>query len=151
MIEARRHDHLECGWQARRPAFLAEVVCDRGEYVGHAGPDVALAVTGEIDGVFAEARRHELRLPHGAGPGAEHGFARDVLLLQNQERGDQLVAKVGMPPACLCERGQRADHVPAVAARVAIVGLTPQIARTRKRSTPYSRSTASSVVACSAA
>ena len=40
-----------------------------------------------------EARRHELGLAHGAGPGAEHRGRTDMALLDHLERGEQLLAE----------------------------------------------------------
>src|SRR5262249_28748024 len=66
MVEARRYHDLEALGQARFPAVLLQIVRDRGEHIGHVGPDVPPPVAGEIDRVLDEARWHELRLPHGA-------------------------------------------------------------------------------------
>ena len=52
-----------------QPAAL-QVVRHRAEHVGFRRPDVDAAVGVEVHGVPQEARRHELRLAHRAGPRA---------------------------------------------------------------------------------
>ena len=95
------------------PAPVLQEIRDRREHVRHASPDVLAAVAVEIDRKRDEVRRHELRLAHRAGPRADHLVARDVALLQNLQRGDQLVAEVIGAIADRDQRGERADHVEA--------------------------------------
>ena len=82
----------------------------RGQRVGWTAPDVAAPVTVEINRMGVVGGRDELRLAHGASPGAEHLLRRDVALLQNLQGGNQL--RVGKPRATtfVGESGQRVDH-----------------------------------------
>ncbi|MNN77151.1 hypothetical protein D3C81_1935900 [compost metagenome] len=54
--------------------------------------------------------RDELGLAHGAGPRATHGFRLDVAMLDNLQRGDQLVLGELRATAFIGQRGQRANH-----------------------------------------
>ena len=74
-------------------------------------PDVGAAVAVEIDGVFQERGRQELRLAERAGPGRAHGGARRETLLHHLQAGDQLGAEhllAGGQP------GFRAEHLEGV-------------------------------------
>ena len=93
-VEALRQHDLEAPGQAVLPVLLVQIIAGRGEHVGHVAPDVALAVAGKIDGVVDDVGRHELRLPHGAGPGADHLLARKCAVLHDAHGHDQLVAEI---------------------------------------------------------
>src|SRR5690606_35551489 len=60
--------------------------------------------------------RHELGLPHGAGPGADHTLAGYVTVLQNLQRGQQLNPPEALAATVVSQRREGADH--AVAADV---------------------------------
>ena len=63
-----------------------------------------------------------MRLPHRAGPGADHALGRNVALLQDEQRGDQFVAREVALVIVEGEGGERGDH--ALAALVgAVAGL----------------------------
>ena len=102
--------------------LLVQVIGGGGEHVRHIAPDVAFAVAGKVDGVVDDVGRHELRLAHGAGPGRDHAAAREAAVLHDLHGDQQFVAEVGVAVADEGERGQRAEHVPAVALG-AVVGL----------------------------
>ena len=84
---------------------------DRAQRIRLAAPDVALAVTLEIDGVFEVARGHELRLAHRARPGPAHSARRDVAVLENAHGGEKLVAPEVALVVDIAERRQRIEHV----------------------------------------
>jgi hypothetical protein len=65
-----------------------------------------------------------LRLAHRASPGAEHLVARDVAVLQDLQRGEQLAAKEIRPIPDHRQCRERADHVEAAIVR-AERGLDP--------------------------
>ena len=64
------------------------------------------------------ARRHELRLPHRAGPRADHAARSMSPLCEDLQRRPQLGARPVPAPALEAQRGQRVDgrHVAGVAA-----------------------------------
>ena len=111
-VEIRRHHDLVAPGLAGDPAVLLQVVGGRGDDVGHRVDDVAAAVAVEVDGVALERRRHELRRPEGAGPGADQPVGADVAALEDFQRGEELVAEIALPPADAGERRGRADHRP---------------------------------------
>src|SRR5262245_5110691 len=68
VVEAVRYRNLEAPRQGGIPFPLAEIIGCRAKHVRHIAPDIGTAVTGKIDGIVDEVRRHELSLAHGAGP-----------------------------------------------------------------------------------
>src|SRR5581483_9671574 len=95
VVEALGYRDLEAPGDARLPMCVLEIVAGRAHDVGYVVPDVALAVAVEVDGIVDHVGRHELRLPHGAGPGADHLLAREMVLLHEAHRDDELVAEIG--------------------------------------------------------
>ena len=69
-----------------------------------------------------EARRHELGLAHGAGPGAEHPGRTDMVPLDHLQRGDQLPLEVAGALAVKRQGRKRPDDgiLPRVAAEIAL-------------------------------
>ena len=100
----------------------------------------------EIDRKLEEIRRHELRLAHRAGPGADHFLARDVALLKDLQRGEQFVAEIirsGSRSATSVASERITSKPPLLAPNEVSM---PHSARMIQRSTPYCFSIASSVV-----
>ena len=86
-----------------------EVIGDRREHVRRRSPDVALAIAVEILRELEKARRHELRLPHGAGPGPAKRRRLDVLFVEDLQGGKELFPEHGGAARIVGERGQRGD------------------------------------------
>ena len=84
-------------WRSRRRHPRADARC-------------RAAVAAIAHGIKQEARRHELALPHRAGPGPQHAPGVDVLAVDNAQRVDELPAEKGAAPAVIGERRQRGDH-----------------------------------------
>ena len=103
--------HLETPWRAGDPAVFGEIIGGRADRVGRALPDVAAAVALEIDGVFEEARGHELGLAHRAGPRAAHLARARRRLPPGCQRGDQFVAEIVAAKMDEGEAGEGADDI----------------------------------------
>ena len=121
-VEVRRHHHFVAPGFARAPAVLFQVVGGGGDEIGGGIDHVAPAVAVEVDRVAQEGGRHELRRPEGAGPGADEPAFRHVAVLQDFQRGEELVPEIVLAPADAGERRGRAQHR-AVAALVAVVAF----------------------------
>src|SRR3546814_14664614 len=76
----------------------------------------AVAVAVVVDGEVHEGRGNELKLAHGAGPGAGHLGDADVALVEDLQGVEDLGAEEVVAPALVRTRRQRGDH--RVAARV---------------------------------
>ena len=59
-----------------------------------------------------KGRRHELILPHGAGPGADQAFRGDIAILKNLQYGEQLAAPEHLAAAFVYLQQERS--VPAI-------------------------------------
>ena len=90
---------------------VRRVVGRRGQRIGDIAPDIAAAVLVEIDRMGGVGGRDELRVPGGAGPGANERLGCRLPVLQDAQGGDQLVAPE-RGAACVGDgqRGQRAHH-----------------------------------------
>ena len=119
---ARGQADLVAPWPPTLPARALEVVGGRPERVGHRSDDVAPAVAVEVHRDLLERGRHELRLAEGARPGTHEQLGRDVAVLQDAQRGDQLAAKKPLPAAEARDGRQRAHQGPP-AANLAVIGL----------------------------
>ncbi|MNN18590.1 hypothetical protein D3C81_1318020 [compost metagenome] len=63
----------------------------RCQGIRSAVPDIAAAVTVEVHCMGVVGGGDELGLAHGAGPGATHGLWLDVAMLDDLQRGNQLI------------------------------------------------------------
>ena len=90
---------------------MLEIACGRRKRVGHVVPDVALAIPVIVDGKALIGGGDELRVAHGAGPGAVHLLDRDIAALHDLERRDQLLAGEARLGVVISERRQRPDHI----------------------------------------
>src|SRR5450759_1697561 len=86
-------------------------------------PDVGAAVAVEIDGVFVELRRQELREAHGAAPGRAQVGARHAVL-QHFQRVQEFVAEEILALTDIGLRRQHADGVVRLFF-AAVIGLAP--------------------------
>ena len=109
-IEAARDDDLVAPALSGDPAFALEMVRRRGDEIGHRLHDVAPAVAVGIDREAPIGRRHELRRPERARPGAAQMLLADVAARDDLQRGEQFVAEIVLPAADAGERRGRADH-----------------------------------------
>ncbi len=101
-----------------------EIACRRRERIGDVGPDVALAVAIVVGGVRRICGRNELRVPHGAGPGAVHGFERHIAALHDLQRRIDLRPGVFGLGSGADQGGERMDHI-LVAGLLAVIRLNP--------------------------
>ena len=108
----RGEPHLAPPGQVLGPAVRLQVMGDRGEHVGRGSPDVPVPVLVEIDGPLQVARRHELRLPHGAGPRAAQGLEGDVAAIDDLQGIEQFTAEERAAPPFPRQRRQRLDGRP---------------------------------------
>ena len=90
VVEVGRQGDLAAPGRAGGPARGLEIVGGRGQRVGHRLPDVAPAVLVEVDRVRGVGRGDELRVAHGAGPGADERLGRGRVVLQQAQRRQQL-------------------------------------------------------------
>ena len=91
-------------------------MCGGCQRVGRGTPQVALAVAVEVDGMLVVGRWHELGLPHGTGPGADHALAGHVAVLQDLQRSQQLSAPETLAATVIGQGGEGAND--AIAADV---------------------------------
>ncbi len=89
-VEPVGQRHLEAPGQPVSPAVDPQMVGGGGERVGGGAPDVLAAVAVGIHRIFQEAGGQELRLAHGACPGADKPLPGDMPLLEDLQRGDEL-------------------------------------------------------------
>lgn len=107
---------------ARLPARACQEMRGGCRHVRNAAPDVAVAVAIGIYGVGQKHRGQELRVPHGAGPGAQHAVRCDIALVHDAQRGQQFCLGPGAAAAFIGQRGQRVHGAerPEIAAVVAL-------------------------------
>src|SRR6185503_14506773 len=106
-IEALGQRHLVAPSLTSLPICMLEIACGRRERVGHVVPNVALAIPVIVDGKALIGGGDELRVAHGAGPGAVHLLDRDIAPLHDLERRDQLLAGEARLGVVISERRQR--------------------------------------------
>ena len=94
----------------RAPAFAGKLLGRRRKRIRHRAPDVDAAVAVEVDGVFVELRRQELREAHRPAPGRAHVGARHAVL-QHLQRMQEFVAEEILALADISLRRQHADGV----------------------------------------
>ena len=94
----------------RLPARGLQIVGGRGQRIGSGVPDIAAAIAIEVHGVALVGGGDELGLAHRAGPGALHALWLHVTLLEDRERGEQLVVGELRAATFVGEGCQRADH-----------------------------------------
>src|SRR3546814_15751284 len=70
-------------------------------------PNVAVAVAVVVDGEVHEGRGNELKLAHGAGPGAGHLGDADVALVEDLQGVEELGAEEVVAPAAVRQGTQR--------------------------------------------
>ena len=70
---------------------MREIVGERGERIRYRMPDVLLAVAVQVDRIEIVVLGHELREPHGPGPGAFHILGRDRAILHHPDRVDEIL------------------------------------------------------------
>ncbi|MNH14400.1 hypothetical protein D3C79_739920 [compost metagenome] len=76
-----------------------QIIGRRTKHIREIAPQILPAIPILIDRVFEERGRHELHLPHGAGPGAFKGGGGHVSLLYDAQRIEQLpLEEVLSPP-----------------------------------------------------
>ena len=85
---------------------------------------MASAAAQEVDRMRKVARRHELALAHGAGPGSHHGRRPDIPLIDDPQRPQQLLAEERRAPTVIGERRQRRDDRE-LAGEISVVALDP--------------------------
>ena len=86
VVKARWQLHLSAPGFTGHPAFPLQKMRGRCRHVGDAAPDVAAPVAIGVHRVGLEHRGNELRVPHGPGPGADHGFCRNVAPVNDAQR-----------------------------------------------------------------
>ena len=79
-----------------------------------------MTVAVEIHRVTLKRRRHELRRPERAGPGADQAVRRHVAALQDFQRRQKLLAEEIAAAADAGKRRGRADHRPIAAERAVV-------------------------------
>ncbi len=132
VVEPLRQDHLEAPRVLHSPAEGLEIVRCGGKAIRNAVPDIAPSVFVEVNGAFVVGRGHELRVPHRPRPRAGHALRRDVPLLQDAQRRNELAPPEAGPPLVPgSKRGERPDDI-ALALRRAVV-------RTRHPKSPAPR------------
>jgi hypothetical protein len=104
------------------PAVLFQIVGGRGDQVGGVVDNVASAVTVAVDGVALERRRHELRRPECAGPGAAHLLRPEVAAVEDFQRGEEFILEIGLTAADAGERCGGIEHA-AIAHLGGVIGL----------------------------
>src|SRR5215469_4543551 len=92
------------------PYQMREIIRDRGEDVVGTPPNIGRALAAIAHRISQEARRHELALSHGTRPGADHRRGLDLVLLDDEQRVDQLAAKKRAAPSVKGERRERRDN-----------------------------------------
>ena len=121
-IDTGGRAHLIGPAQARLPALVDELLRGGGERIRHRIPDVAAAVTIEIDSVLVEFGWEELRETGGAGPGRAHILARHFAIANDLQRQNELGAVLILAAADIGLRRQHPHRI--VGQRVAaIVGF----------------------------
>src|SRR6516165_545729 len=121
-VEAFGQGHFIAPGLPWLPTSMSEVACCRGERVRHIAPDVALAIAVIVDGEFLVGGWDELRMSHGAGPRPVHLIDRNIAMLDDLERHNELLAGEGSLDVVISERRERPDHVH-VAGLCAVVRL----------------------------
>ena len=124
VIELTRYGYLHAPGLTGLPVRGTEVVGGRAQRIGARLPDVPAAVTIEIDGITVVRAWDELRLPHGASPGADHFVGLDVAVSNNVQCSEEFVTGKVRTTSLVGERGQRAHDV-AVANIVTEVAFQP--------------------------
>jgi len=72
--------------------------------------------------IFHEARRHELGLAHGPGPGARHDPAVDMVMLQDLQGRQEFVPEEGSAIARIGQGRESLDRI-GVSSEAAEIGL----------------------------
>ena len=132
VVKARRQAHLGAPGLAAAPARAGEEVRGGRGHVRDAAPDVALAVAVGVHCVGQEHGGHELRMAHGAGPGAHHAVGTDVVLVHDAQCGQQLALRPRAAAPFMGERGQRI-HGAEAAEVLPVIALQPPDGREHRR------------------
>ena len=100
------HDGL-----ARAPAVQLEIVADAREHVVPVAPEIAVTVAAAVDGVAAEAGRHELGHAHRARVRAERRQRVERFLARHQQELLELATEVAAARGVVEGKGgERVDH-----------------------------------------
>jgi len=114
VVKPGRKLHLDSPWLPLHPSKAFQVGRGRRQGIGRVvRPDIALAISGEINSVFQIGCRHELRVTHRTRPTASHGACTDITGLQDSQRCNQLTFKKRSAAPVKGQRGERADNIPA--------------------------------------
>ncbi len=114
VIKPARQGHLDAPGLALDPAKAGQIGGGRGQRIGRVfRPDVALAIAGEIHGIFQIGCGNELRMPHRPGPGSGHLARGSIPALQNPQRRHQLFLKERPASPIIGQRCQTADDITA--------------------------------------
>ena len=119
VVKASGQLHFDAPGLAAFPAHARQKMGRGRRDIGNAAPDVTMAVAVGIHGVGQKHRGQKLRVPHGARPGADHAIGRDVALVHDAQRGQQLGLRPGAAAPVVSQRGKRVHR--AVGTKVAAV------------------------------
>ena len=122
VVEPARHRDLVAPADAALPAVLLQIVGGGEDQVGRVVDHVAAAVAVAVDRVALERGRHELGRAERAGPGAAHLLGAQIAAIEDFQRGQELVAEIGLPAADAGQRRGGIQHV-AIAHLGRVVGF----------------------------
>ena len=128
-----RDAHLLDPGLAALPAEMLQIVCGRGEHVGHALDQVAPPVAVIVDGAAVILRRHHLGLAELARPRADHLLRTQVAALDHAQCVEQARAEQLRPAAVIGERRQRRQHVLLAGAGAEVAFQAPERDDHRRR------------------
>jgi hypothetical protein len=107
--------------QGSPPAFAGELLRRRCQRIRHRTPDIGTPITIEVDGVFVEFGREELREPHGAAPRGTQIRARHPVLQHLQGMQKFVVEEI----LALADIGLGRKHADSIVRKLipAVIGL----------------------------
>mmetsp|Transcript_22340 Transcript_22340/g.35703 ORF Transcript_22340/g.35703 Transcript_22340/m.35703 type:complete len:325 (+) Transcript_22340:2142-3116(+) len=125
IVKATRQLHFNAPGLPFDPAKARQISSSRGQRITWIiRPNVTLAVASEIHRVSQIRGWDKLRVSHRTRPRSGHIARRSIAVLQNLERGHQLLLKKPATPPVISQRREALDHIVA-ALETAIGALQP--------------------------